>query len=179
MRLALPTELKRCWVGLLTMMAVPLLFVRLMLNLLNAAYCGGGLLIIHDPQFDPSLTGRYFTRGTAQDIVADLCFYSQFVERVAHCANDEQVRMGINKSHAGNVADRSGRQQKSWQTPLQMLAWRVENRSAVEPPLINAWQQVPVDAHQKVVRLNSRALEPTIGERVIFRGYFPFHPVMI
>ena len=179
MRLALPTELKRCWVGLLTMMAVPLLFVRLMLNLLNAAYCGGGLLIIHDPQFDPSLTGRYFTRSTAQDIVADLCFYSQFVERVAHCANDEQVRMGINQSHAGNVADRSGRQQKSWQTPLQMLAWRVENRSAMEPPLINARQQVPVDAHQKVVRLNSRALQPTIGKRVIFREYFPFHPVMI
>ena len=126
MRLALPTELKRCWVGLLTMKAVPLLFVRLMLNLLNAAYCGGGTLIIHDPQVDPSLTGRYFTRSTAQDIVADLCFYSQFVERVAHCANDEQVRMGINQSHACNVADRSERQQKSWQTPLQMLAWRVE-----------------------------------------------------
>ena len=122
MRLALPTELKRCWVGLLTMMAVPLLFVRLMLNLLNAAHCGRGLLIIYDPQFDPSLTGRYFTCGTAQDIVADFGFYSHFVERVAHCANDEQVRVGINQLHAGNVADRSERQQKSWQTPLQMLA---------------------------------------------------------
>ena len=104
--------------GWLTMKAVPLSSVRLMLNLLNAAHCGRGLLIIHDPQFDPSLTGR-FHRRTAQDIVANLGFYSQFVERVAHCANDEQVRMGINQS-AGNVADRSGRQQKSWQTPLQI-----------------------------------------------------------
>ena len=103
------------------MIAVPLLFIRLMLNLLNTAHCGRSLLVIHDPQFDPSLTGRYFTCGTAQDIVADLCFYSPFVERVAHCANDEQVRVGVNQSHAGNVADQSERQQKSWQTPLQML----------------------------------------------------------
>ena len=112
MRLALPTELKRCWVGLLTITAIPLLFVRLMLNLLNAANCGWGSLIIHDPQFDPSLTGRDFTCGTAQDIVANLGFYSQFIKRVSHCANDEQIRMGVNQSHAGNVADWNERQQK-------------------------------------------------------------------
>jgi len=78
-----------------------------MLNLLNAANCSGGLLIINEPKFDPGLTGRNFTCGTAQNIVANLGVYPDFVERVAHCANDKQIRMGVNQLHTINVADRN------------------------------------------------------------------------
>ena len=58
-------------------------------------------------ELNPGLTGRNFTCGTAQNIVANLGVYPDFVERVAHCANDEQIRMGVNQLHTINVADRN------------------------------------------------------------------------
>ena len=66
------------------------------------------------PSGDIGLNHALFqpAHGTAQDIVANLGFYSQFTKRVSHCANDEQIRMGVNQSHAGNVADWNERQQK-------------------------------------------------------------------
>ena len=77
--MAKPAEIEGRWVSFLAGITYPSSSLGLLEYLVDSLRSVGGFVIVYHPQLYPGLTGSYFSCCSAQNIIPNLSFYSEFV----------------------------------------------------------------------------------------------------